>query len=340
MGKMGREPRAPHGTPAGRHRAAGRRARVAGKGMAPANGTQLYFTCAGAESGPPLVLIPETGTDRRVWRDQVAAFAEHYRVVRYDLRGWGRSPRRMGVYRHAEDLAGLLDGLDIGRVALVGLYSGAEIALDLALERPERVAALILVEPLLSGWILTHERPPEFDAQVERLIAAAGEPNPATRVVRMVGVGRAIDRQAYAPDARPRRTWRRTWANMRLWAIVLENLPRTLAMEFGGPYTDWRHLVAIDPQDLDPRASSYNPRKREPPAYACLEQVTAPTLLVRGAPIPSPAMVTEHDDELRTRLVGAELAVVSDAPRLPHMIRPDAFNGVVLDFLRRVYPPR
>ncbi len=322
---MGREPRA---------------ARRGKAGRAPANGTQLYFASAGPESGPPLVLIPETGTDRRVWRDQVAAFAERYRVVRYDLRGWGRSPRRMGVYRYAEDLAGLLDWLGIEQAALVGLYSGADVALDLALERPERVATLVLVEPFLSDWILTRERPPAFDAQVERLMAAAGEPNPAKRVVRMVEVARAFERLAYAPDGRPRRTWQRRWANLRLLAIVLENLPRTLAMEFGGPYTDWRHLVAVDPQDLDPRAPSYNPRKREPPVYACLEQVTAPTLLVRGAPIPSPAMVTEHDDELRTRLVRAELAVVADAPRLPHMIRPDAFNGVVLDFLRRVYPPR
>jgi 3-oxoadipate enol-lactonase len=327
---MGREPRA------------ARRGRT---GRPPANGTRLYFEVTGAatELGPPLVLIPETGTDRRIWGDQVAAFAERYRVVRYDLRGWGRSPRRMGIYRHTEDLAGLLDWLGIERAALVGLGHGADIALELALDRPERVAALVLVEPFLSGWILTRERPPEFDAQVERLMAAAGDPNPAKRVVRMVGVGRAIERLAYAPDGWPRRTWQRRWANLRLWAIVLENLPRTLAMEFGGPYTDWRHLVALDPQDLDPqdldpRAPSYNPRKREPPVYACLEQVTAPTLLVRGAPIPSPAMVTEHDDEFRTRLVGAELAVVADAPRLPHMIRPDAFNGVVLDFLRRVYP--
>jgi 3-oxoadipate enol-lactonase len=330
--RMGSEAHVPHGGP----HPLGRSARSAGKGLAAANGTQLFFESAG--TGPPLVLIPETGTDRRIWHDQVAAFAERYRVVRYDLRGWGRSPRHKGVYRYAEDLAALLDCLGIERAALVGLYSGADVALDLALERPERVAALVLVEPFLSDWILTRERPPAFDAQIERLMAAAGEPNPATRVVRMVGVGRAIDRQAYAPDAQPQWTWRRRWANVRLWAILLENLPRTLAMDYGGPYTDWRHLRAVDPQDLDPEAPSYNPRKRTPPLSACLEQVVAPTLIARGAPTPSLAL--EHDEELLGRIAGAEVAVVADATRLPHMIQPNAFNGVVLDFLRRVYPPR
>jgi pimeloyl-ACP methyl ester carboxylesterase len=55
-------------------------------------------------------------------------------VVRYDLRGWGRSPRQMGIYRHAQDLTGLLDWLGIERAALVGFRHSAEIALDLALD--------------------------------------------------------------------------------------------------------------------------------------------------------------------------------------------------------------
>jgi pimeloyl-ACP methyl ester carboxylesterase len=308
--------------------------------MAPANGTRLYFACAGAESGPPLVLIPETGTDRRIWGNQVASFAEHYRVVRYDLRGWGRSPRRAGVYRHAQDLAALLDWLGIeraGGVALVGFRSGADIALELALDQPERVAALVLVEPWLSGWILARTRPAEFDAQVERLVAAAAEPNPAKRAVRFVATATAASR-ALARGTKLRRSWRRRWASLREWAIALESLPRTLAMLFGGPYTDWRLLRVDDPQDLDPRAASYFTRTRTPPVYDCLEQVSAPTLVVRGTPAASLAL--ELDEELHARLAGAELALLADAPRLPHMIRPAAFNGVVLDFLRRVYPPR
>lgn len=334
--KMGREPRVP---PVGRPLTE-KSARVARKrnGKAPANGTELYFACAGVASGLPLVLIPETGTDRRIWGDQVRAFAQHYQVVRYDLRGWGRSRRQMGIYRHAEDLAGLLDWLGIERAALVGVYSGANIALELALERPERVAALVLVQPRVDGW-LPHAFTAAFDLQVEHLMAAAAQPNPATRVVRMVGVARAIDRQAYVPDAQPRRTWRRRWATLRQWAILLENLPRTLAMDYGGPYTDWRHLRAVDPQDLDPEAPSYNPRRhRGPDVWACLEQISAPTLVVRGAPVPS--LAQEHDKEFLARLAGAEVAVVADAPRLPHMIQPDAFNRIVLDFLQRMYPPR
>lgn len=303
------------------------------KGNAPANGTQLYFERTGAASGLPLVLIPETGADRRIWGDQVRAFAERYQVIRYDLRGWGRSPRRMGVYRDAEDLAGLLDRLGIERAALVGFSHGAEIALDLALERPELVAALVLVEPSVSGLLLARRRPAEFDAALERLAVAAARPNRAMRLVRMVAVFRAISRHAYAPGGAPRQTWRSRWANWLLWANLLENLPRTLAMTFGGPS---RHLHAVDRQDLNPQAPSYTPRKRTPPVHACLGQVVAPTLLVRGTP--TPPLALELHEELLMGIAGAELEEVVDGQRLPQMIRPDTFNRIVLDFLQRVYP--
>jgi pimeloyl-ACP methyl ester carboxylesterase len=289
------------------------------------------------------VFIVDPGFDRRIWGDQVRAFAKHYQVVRYDLRGWGRSPRRMGVYRHAEDLAGLLDSLGIERAALVGFREGGEIALDLALERPELVAALVLVEPKLRSWLRARLRSPEFDAQVERLMAAGTGPNPVTRLARFGWVLRAMSRQAsrqaYAPDAPPRWTWRRRWANLRLWANFLANLPPLLAMGFGGPYTNWRNLGAIDPQHVDPQAPCYFPRlHREPPVHACLGQVVAPTLLVRGTP--AVPLLLELDAALQTGIAGTELARVADAPNFPHMIRPGEFNRVVLDFLQGVYPPR
>jgi pimeloyl-ACP methyl ester carboxylesterase len=302
--------------------------------MAPANGTQLYFECTG--TGPPLVLIPNRSADRRVWHDQVAAFARHYQVVRYDLRGWGRSPRRMGIYRHAQDLAGLLDWLGSGRATLVGYKWGADIALDFALDWPEQVAALVLIEPLLSGW-RPRAQTAEFDALVARLMEAAAEPNPAKRAVRFVATGRAMSRE-FDLSSKPRRTLRSTWAQLREDAIGLANLPRTLAMVFGGPSADQRHLQVGDQQDRDVQAASYNALDREPPAFACLEQVSAPTVIVRGVPTLSMAM--ELDDDLRTRIAGAELTLLANAPVVPQMIQPGALNRVVLDFLQRMYPPR
>src|SRR3954451_296740 len=60
-------------------------------GLAPVADGQLYYEVLG--EGPPLVLVHGGMNDRRMWDDQWAAFAQHYRVVRYDLRGVGQSPR-------------------------------------------------------------------------------------------------------------------------------------------------------------------------------------------------------------------------------------------------------
>ncbi|HEV8190688.1 MAG TPA: hypothetical protein VGP82_04280, partial [Ktedonobacterales bacterium] len=74
----------------------------------------------------------------------------------------------------------------------------------------------------------------------------------------------------------------------------------------------------------------------EPPAFTCPEQIVVSTLIARG--VPTSSIVMELDDELCRRITGAEVVLLADAPRLPHMLHPGTFNCVVLDVLRRVYP--
>jgi len=120
-------------------------------GYADVNGTHLYYECAG--SGPPLVLVHGFGLDRRMWDEQFFDFAQRWRVVRYDLRGFGRSaPPLVGQdYRHIADLAALLDHLGLARAALVGLSLGGLIVLNTALQYPDRVSALVLVDAIAGG---------------------------------------------------------------------------------------------------------------------------------------------------------------------------------------------
>src|SRR5438105_4839998 len=94
-------------------------------GLAPVNGTQLYYEVTGI--GDPLVLIHGFSLDTRMWHAQVPALAAHYRVIAYDLRGFGRSPMSDGTpYQHADDLKGLLDYLSAGPAVLVGLSRGGQ----------------------------------------------------------------------------------------------------------------------------------------------------------------------------------------------------------------------
>jgi pimeloyl-ACP methyl ester carboxylesterase len=110
----------------------------------------LYYESAGR--GAPVVLIHGGQMDRRMWDPQFEPWAKQFRVVRYDVRGYGRSATPSVAYSDAEDLLALLDDLKISRAHLVGLSLGGRIAIDFTILHPERVASLVAVAPGLSGF--------------------------------------------------------------------------------------------------------------------------------------------------------------------------------------------
>src|SRR5215469_15618598 len=121
-------------------------------GTAELNGTTLYYEVAGA--GHTLVLIHGHLLDRRSWDDQFTVFAEKYRVVRYDQRGFGDSGQivRGEPYSDREDLYELMKFLGIENAYLMGVSGGGALAIDYTLEHPEMVDALIPVTAGLSGF--------------------------------------------------------------------------------------------------------------------------------------------------------------------------------------------
>ena len=110
----------------------------------------LYYEVSG--SGDPIVFIHAFSVDRRMWAPQIAAFEGRYRVVRYDLRGHGRSVPPTEPYTGFDDLRDLLDTLGIDRATLVGLSAGSELALNFAIAYPNRVSRIIVASPGLSGY--------------------------------------------------------------------------------------------------------------------------------------------------------------------------------------------
>jgi 3-oxoadipate enol-lactonase len=129
---------------------------------------RLFYERAG--EGFPIVLIPPTLWDRRIWDPQFAVFAERHDVVRYDLRGSGRSDGASAPYSDVRDLRMLLDGLGIGRCALVGCSLGGQIAIDLALEEADRVEALVVESPGLTGHRWADSGVSELARSVDRAI--------------------------------------------------------------------------------------------------------------------------------------------------------------------------
>jgi 3-oxoadipate enol-lactonase len=106
--------------------------------------------------GEPLLLIHAGIADRGMWEPQWVPFGETFRAIRYDARGFGETLPPAGPWSHHADLGSLLDELALERVHLVGASMGAGIAVELALDRPEAVASLVLVAP---GGALLGEPP-------------------------------------------------------------------------------------------------------------------------------------------------------------------------------------
>ena len=139
-------------------------------GFAPINGARIYFETAGA--GTPFVMIHAGVADNRQWNNEFARYAKTHRVVRYDLRGFGRSEPTAGDFTHLADLEGLLAHLDVDRpMILMGCSMGGGLAMDYALAHPSDVAALIMVGSGPSGLELDVPMDPRF-AELQRAIEA------------------------------------------------------------------------------------------------------------------------------------------------------------------------
>ena len=127
-------------------------------GFAEVNGARLAYDITG--TGPAVVLLHGHILDRRQWDGQIADFAKHYRVVRYDARGFGQSTDPGDVFSHHDDLRGLLAALGIDRAALIGCSGGGAACIDFALTYPAMTDALVLVGSALSGFPFPNDPPP------------------------------------------------------------------------------------------------------------------------------------------------------------------------------------
>lgn len=126
-------------------------------GLAGVNGTRLYYELAGAQASESVVLIHGFSLDTRMWDDQFEVFAERYRVLRYDARGFGRSALPSSPYLHVDDVLALLKHLQLTPAHLIGLSMGGGLALDFALVYPEATRSLTLVDAALGGFAWTKD---------------------------------------------------------------------------------------------------------------------------------------------------------------------------------------
>ncbi|MFF4270990.1 alpha/beta fold hydrolase [Streptomyces sp. NPDC001536] len=120
--------------------------------------------------GVPVVLLHPGIADSRCWEPVLPGLAARHRVIRYDARGFGRSPNPTASYSLAEDLRAVLDHFGVGRAVLVGTSMGGVTAVSGALNEPSRVAGLVLLVPGITGYPDLED--PELTARIAELATA------------------------------------------------------------------------------------------------------------------------------------------------------------------------
>ncbi|WP_051342793.1 alpha/beta fold hydrolase [Pseudonocardia spinosispora] len=261
-----------------------------------ADGRIAYHDTGGA--GPLVVLLHGGGVDRRMWARQLGPLSRRHRVLVPDARGHGASSTPLGPFRPHEDVARLLDHVNAGPAALVGLSMGAGTAVDTALDHPELVSRVVVCGAGTSAARFSDPWTLSVLAEWERTQRELDAPGWIEAFLRFVaGPHRAdseVDRQVLD--------------EVRL--MVTDTLAHHLPSD---PATARPHQVFGD----DP--------------WARLPGLTAPLLGLVGE-----LDSTDHV-ELVARAVRAvphgELVTLPGTAHYPSMERPDQFTEAVLRFL-------
>lgn len=137
------------------------------------DGGRLRYCTAGR--GKPVVLIHGLSLDISMWDAQWPQLTREFRAIRYDLLGFGGSSVSQAPYSHSEDLLGLLDFLGARPAHVVGLSMGGRVALRFALDHPQAVESLTLIDSALEG----HSWSAKWSGKMRAIVEAAATGGPA-----------------------------------------------------------------------------------------------------------------------------------------------------------------
>lgn len=251
-----------------------------------------------AGQGTAVVLIHAGICDSRMWDPQWWSFPRRHRTVRYDMRGFGRSPLPPEPYSHARDLVDLLERLGIERASLVGVSLGGRVALELAVSRPEVVDALVLV----GAGLRDHAWSPEVEGSWAEEQAAL-ERGDVDEAVEM-NLRTWVDGPRRAPGA----------VDSAVRERVREMQRRAFELQL--PFADRAAEELLAPDLTDH-----------------LRDVDTPTLVLAGQE--DWPDIHEIAERLAREIPNARHARIADAAHIPNLERPAEFDELVLDFLAR-----
>ncbi len=251
---------------------------------------QVYDT----GEGPALLMLHAGVSDHRMWDDQWERLQNHFRLVRFDWRGFGETAHTPGEFSYAEDVLRIMDALHIDRAILMAASFGGGVAIQVAVEHPERVAKMVLVGPGVPGY--HGHNPPHVEREFRRADEAWDRGDTTDFLSRMEA----------------------------LWII---GPGRQEAQVDPGYLARARTLLASIDRPQNGAESDGGGRL----AVGQLNRLTIPTLVVVGdQDVPE---VMDAAQYLRGALPDVELEVIHDAAHLPNLEKPVAFHQVLSRWL-------
>lgn len=270
------------------------------KGFAEVNGTTLYYEVAG--EGHPLVLNHGGLVDHHLWDDQFEEFARYFKVIRYDIRGFGVSgmiKSGMEPYSMERDLHSLLQFLGIEKTYVLGLSMGGALAIDFTLQYPEMVDALITVGAGLSGF---------------------AEPDPEELQAKFAEMEEAFKRGDIA---------RSVEISLQIWTDGPYRTPDQV-----DPVVRERVRVMTTHNFSRGDDEDVQPQQMEPPAATRLAEIRVPMLIIVGDK--DVEIILKIANTLEGGVPGAKKLVIPDTAHHLNMEQPQEFNRAVIEFLKSI----
>ena len=263
-------------------------------GFAAINNALVYYEIAG--EGTPFVMIHAGVADSRQWSNEFASFAERFRVLRYDMRGYGKSEPVDGEFSHLQDLTGLLDHLHIDQPLIVmGCSMGGGLAMNLALTQPSKVSALIMVDAGPPGLELDTPTPAGF-AEAEKAFSV-GDLDLVAEIETQIwfdGMGRT--------------------------PAQVNQAMRKLVYEMN------RIALSHEAKRLGKRLPD-----TQVPAAERLNELRIPVLVIVGAHDTPYTLAAA--DYMVEKLPTARKVTIDDSAHLPNLDHPEEFQGILTTFL-------
>lgn len=264
-----------------------------GEGWAEVAGGRLLYEVAGSGSG---VVLAHAGiADMRQWDPQWAALTARHRVVRYDLRGFGRADVAETRFSNRADLIAVMDAAGLDRAVLVGCSRAGSIVIDTALEYPDRVSGLAWVCGGISGS--EGENTAVEQAEFEKGEALEEAKDWAAAAEHDAEIW--VDGFGQAPGRAP---------------AAARDAIRTMAYETYIQEKPYGDTIVLDP-----------------PAVGRLAEITVPTLVIVG--LLDESLTVANAGVLAAAVPGARRIDLPDVAHMPSLERPDWFTETLLEFL-------